>query len=249
MTGKNIEMSRDSIKMLAMVTMLLNHIAAVFLEKGSVLYTLLTDIGYFTAITMCYFLVEGYGYTRSKKKYGCRLLAMAVISQIPYSMAFFEKGEEANLNMMFTLFICFLIIYAAKELPGRQTSAICAGLGFMTGFCDWPIFAAVFTFLFLWAGEDETRKRKAFFWSALSFGCYIFLDRFSWMKQSGEAFSLFFLLGEALGAAAAPAFAGILITRVYNGRRAQSHQLLLQWFFYLFYPVHLLLLVLVRRLW
>ena len=59
-TDERIGMNRDMIKMIAMVTMTLNHYAAVFLESGTILYELLTDIGYFTAITMCYFLVEGY---------------------------------------------------------------------------------------------------------------------------------------------------------------------------------------------
>ena len=67
-------MNRDQIKYVAMFTMLLNHIANVFLEPGTFLFEVMVDVGYFTAITMCYFLVEGYGYTRSKEKYGKRLL-------------------------------------------------------------------------------------------------------------------------------------------------------------------------------
>ena len=53
-------LNRDIIKYIAMVTMLLNHIANVFLPHGTILYEILVDIGYFTAPTMCYFLVEGY---------------------------------------------------------------------------------------------------------------------------------------------------------------------------------------------
>ena len=54
-------MSRDSIKMVAMLTMLINHIANVFLPAGQPLTNLCLCIGYFTAVTMCYFLVEGAG--------------------------------------------------------------------------------------------------------------------------------------------------------------------------------------------
>ena len=56
-------MNRDTIKMLAIVTMLVNHIANVFMPAGAPLTNLCLYIGYFTAVTMCYFLVEGYGYT------------------------------------------------------------------------------------------------------------------------------------------------------------------------------------------
>ena len=40
--------------------MALNHIGLIFLVPGSGLYTVFVNAGYFTAITMCYFLVEGY---------------------------------------------------------------------------------------------------------------------------------------------------------------------------------------------
>ena len=56
MKGKGL--NRDVIKYIAMFTMLLNHIANIFLTPGTPLFTLLVDIGYFTAPVMCYFLVE-----------------------------------------------------------------------------------------------------------------------------------------------------------------------------------------------
>ena len=46
-------MSRDSIKMVAMLTMLINHIANVFLPAGQPLTNLCLCIGYFPAVTMC----------------------------------------------------------------------------------------------------------------------------------------------------------------------------------------------------
>ena len=65
-------LNRDAIKYIAMATMLLNHFAHVFLDHGSTLFAVFTGIGYFTAPVMVYFMVEGYGYTRSKKKYFLR---------------------------------------------------------------------------------------------------------------------------------------------------------------------------------
>lgn len=49
-------LTRDAIKYLAIFTMLLNHIANVLLPENTILWEVLVDIGYFTAITMCYFL-------------------------------------------------------------------------------------------------------------------------------------------------------------------------------------------------
>ena len=56
-------LNRDTIKYIAMFTMLLNHIATIFLTPGTWLFEFFLAIGYFTAITMIYFLVEGYHYT------------------------------------------------------------------------------------------------------------------------------------------------------------------------------------------
>lgn len=73
-----IELNRDQIKYIAVFTMLLNHVANIFLQPGTFACEALKDIGYFTAPVMCWFLVEGYRYTRSVKKYAGRLLIFAV---------------------------------------------------------------------------------------------------------------------------------------------------------------------------
>ena len=100
-------MSRNAIKYLAMAAMFCNHFAYIFLKEGSTGQEVMVDIGYFTAITMCYFLVEGFYYTHSRRKYGERLLIFAGISQVPYMMAF----DFSQLNMIFTLFICLSLIH------------------------------------------------------------------------------------------------------------------------------------------
>ena len=114
-------MSRDAIKYIAMLTMLINHIANVFLPAGMWYTNLCLYIGYFTAVTMCYFLVEGYGYTRSKRKYAGRLLGFAVLAQLPYQLAFPENGIAGfvQFNMLFTLLLCFLVLLAQERIHDR----------------------------------------------------------------------------------------------------------------------------------
>ena len=60
MVFEHKNLNRDVIKYIAMLTMLLNHISQICMKSGYFLSELLLDIGYFTAITMCYFLVEGF---------------------------------------------------------------------------------------------------------------------------------------------------------------------------------------------
>ncbi len=71
-------LSRETIKYIAMAAMLLNHIANVFLTPGTVLCEVFLDIGYFTAVTMCCFLAEGYRYTSSPGRYALGLIRLAV---------------------------------------------------------------------------------------------------------------------------------------------------------------------------
>ena len=109
-------LTRDAIKYLAIFTMFLNHIANVLLPENTILWEVFIDIGYFTAITMCYFLVEGFYYTHSRRKYGERLLIFAGISQVPYMMAF----GNSQLNMIFTLFICFMILVVQERMMASK---------------------------------------------------------------------------------------------------------------------------------
>ena len=57
-------LNRDVIKYIAVTAMLLNHIANIFLVPGTLWYEELVDIGYFTAITMCY--AQGRCFCRQK---------------------------------------------------------------------------------------------------------------------------------------------------------------------------------------
>ena len=92
-----------------------------FSGAGHLWYEVLVDIGYFTAITMCYFLVEGFRYTHSRKQYALRLFGFGVVSQVPFSMAFAQNGilEFQDFNMMFTLFLCFCILLCIETIRNR----------------------------------------------------------------------------------------------------------------------------------
>ncbi len=235
-------LNRDVIKYIAMLTMLLNHIATIFMETGTFWSEFFLDIGYFTAITMCYFLVEGFRHTRSKKKYGIRLAVFALISEIPYCLAFTEDGilEFYGLNMMFTLLICFLILLAVERIANRAArDAAVAGLTLLSLISDWALLAPVFTLLFLWAEGSRERTKAAFVFSTLLFGMFNFLGG---VGRFPVGTNILYTLGSMAGIA----LAGIVIVCLYNGRRMKAGKNFSKWFFYFFYPLHLLLLGMLR---
>lgn len=235
-------MSRDSIKMVAMLTMLINHIANVFLPAGQPLTNLCLCIGYFTAVTMCFFLVEGYGCTRSKRRYAGRLLGFAVLAQLPYQLAFPANGIAGfvQFNMLFTLLLCFLVLLVQEKIQDRVLRGVCIVLLICASlFCDWALLAPVFTLLFRWSGQDQKRLRFSFALSAALFG---WLNYTSSVCLYPTAQCLLMACGSMAGIAAS----GFVILYLYNGQRAARGKKFSHWFFYLFYPVHLLVLGVIR---
>ena len=147
-------LTRDAIKYLAIFTMLLNHIANVLLPENIILWEVFIDIGYFTAITMCYFLVEGFYYTHSRRKYGERLLIFAGISQVPYMIAF----GNSQLNMIFTLFICFMILVVQERMmASKWRIPLLILLLLLSVYSDWAILAPVFT---IWFHESWGNRKR-----------------------------------------------------------------------------------------
>lgn len=237
-------LNRDVIKYIAMFTMLLNHIAHVFPLPGTLLRELFIDLGYFTAPVMCYFLVEGYHYTHSKKQYGIRLAVFALLSELPFCLAFTSGGRFSfmGMNMIFTLLLCFLILVAMERIANPFLGKLAVfALIVASVFSDWAILAPLFTILFARAGQEKADVRKAFVIATLAFGLVNFCGGIGYDPLQRN---LLFSLGTMIG----PALAGFVIVGLYNGKRMEKGRVFSQWFFYLFYPVHLLILGLVRVL-
>ena len=156
-------LNRDVIKYIAIAAMFLNHVASIFITANPYLRRIFLGVGNFTAITMCYFLVEGYRYTRSKGKYMLRLLLFALVSQLPYSFAFSKPGtlQLVYFNMLFTLLLCFLIclVMDKVEHPLWKTLLV-MGITACSVKCDWAFGAPVFTLLFIWS-RDSTPTRRS----------------------------------------------------------------------------------------
>ena len=237
--NKTKQLNQRQIKMFAMGTMFLNHFAYALLDPTSFLFKIFIYVGYFTAITMCYFLVEGYVYTHSKKKYGQRLLVFAVISQIPFNMVSTTKGiiHFTGFNMIFTLFICFLVLLAKDKIenpPLRQ--GVILLLVLFSAYSDWGILAPIFTIMFANHYGSEKGTNRAFNIAILLQGFSHYIDHYMFTND---------LLGSfipALWAVAGLVLSKYVIMKLYNGSRGEIKGKIQQWFFYLFYPAHLFLI-------
>lgn len=235
-------LTRDAIKYIAMLTMLLNHVGNIFLKTNTLLCELFIAVGYFTAITMIYFLVEGYGYTHSREKYLSRLLIFGLISEIPYCLAFTENGviSYTGLNMMFTLALCFSLIWIFDICKNKFVKIFAALLSIILSLlCSWAILAPIYTLLFIWAKNSYKKTKIAFLISIIIFGLMSFIGGISNFTFSRNIlYAVLSMLGMFL--------AYICIVYFYNGKRVEKYREFSKWFFYWFYPVHLLILGLIR---
>ncbi len=245
-------LNRDMIKGIAMVMMVLNHFSYLFLYAGDYPDTwpafALTYLGCFTAPVMIFFLVEGYSYTRSRRKYLGRMLFAGAISQIPFALLC-TRGESVfypGFNMMFTLSLCFCVVWVADRVKNQPMKVILILLlGCLMLQCDWHILAASFVLLFIWAGRDRKKQAAAFAAAALIMTAADMMFSESWLLAATPAAFCACLLLDLSGIG----LAAVCILFFYSGRKSQRGGRFLQWFFYLFYPLHLLVLTAAYLAW
>jgi len=103
---RRFDFGRELLKIIAIVTMVIDHI-------GKILYPdllLLRIIGRLSFPIFAYLIVLGIESTKKPRKYMVTLLSFAVISQLPYFLAFGIQPFE-RLNILFSLFLSAVTIY------------------------------------------------------------------------------------------------------------------------------------------
>ena len=119
------------LKYFAVVTMLIDHAACVFLERtqtadgrylmdvlagGALLDRTLRAVGRQAFPVFCFFLVEGFFYTRSRARYLIRLAVFALLSQEPFRQCIFPRSDQLHANVMCTLLLGLLAIWCIEVL-------------------------------------------------------------------------------------------------------------------------------------
>ncbi|GLI07718.1 hypothetical protein YDYSG_37480 [Paenibacillus tyrfis] len=94
-------------QLIAMITMLADHIGAVFFEDQAIWRV----IGRIAFPIYAYGIVMGYRHTRDLKSYMKRLFLLAVLSQAPYMLALGKMG----VNAVGTLLVCVAVLYVMEH--------------------------------------------------------------------------------------------------------------------------------------
>ena len=235
-----MNLNRDQIKYIAIITMTFNHVAHGLLAPGTLVYEIFENIGYFTAVTMCFFLVEGYHHTNSIRRYALRLLLFGVISEIPYvfSQGFYEIGFFQPC-IMFSLLICLGVIHVANSKLGTwKKRIIIFVLVLLSVPCDWSFVLPVATLLFEKSRGDIRKNAIAY----ASITVIFFLINFMSFLSGGTRMAVI----RAGAASVGLIISGIFVLCLYSGQKGKRFTRFNRWFFYIYYPLHLTVIAILR---
>ena len=230
-------LSANALKLYAIFAMLLDHIAWAFVPTYSTPGQIMHIIGRTTIPIMCYFIAEGYAHTRSVSRYAGRLALFAAVSYLPF--IFFETGGLPQgssffyLNVLYTLLCCLLALCVWDRVQNPALKFfLLLFLLLVSDLGDWGIYAVLFTLSFGLNRGNFPRQAAWFFVSALITAAL--------MVAQTLAADPSLPLGEAVCRNAMQL--GVLLAlpplALYNGKRGGGSK----WTFYLFYPLHLVIL-------
>lgn len=252
---RDFKLNGNQLKLIAVVTMLLDHIGYLLVGKGFAmqdmeasgpcggwwaLYSALRMVGRAAFPIFCFLLVEGIMHTGDWRKYALRLGVFAVVSEVPFDLMESGKMVDPSVqNVFFTLLLGLLMIKCLEVIEGWLTSGFGSGGG---------------------VGKKAVPMETGFL---LQLGVIIVFCGAAWLLRTDYDYigimlaALFYffrrepvkrcVLGFAWMAAMLPRLVlipglilGFLAIYLYNGQRGKWKG---KYFFYLFYPVHMIILV------
>lgn len=229
-------MSSFLLKIIACFTMLLCHIPFVYPQYS----VPLMYIGKISFPLYAFLISEGYVHTRNFSKYLTRLIVFGVISQIPAYLLFVGKSFNGlYLNIFFTLALGLLGIRIYDKIKSKYISIpliiLLAVIAELLKF-DYGAFGVLMIVCFY-----VFKKNKLNMVLSQMFLMFILYMK----KMSYYTFSLFnlqYILFQLLFSVISLA---IILT--YNGKKGKSSGKI-KLMFYFFYPVHLIILDLLKFL-
>lgn len=240
-------LNSNQLKLIAIIAMTVDHIAwAMFDGYPTALLPLVMHIiGRLTCPIMCYFIAEGYHYTRNVNKYTFRLFAFAFVSHFAYifasndfvdfkSLIPFYYGNFLNqTSVMWSLAwgLVMLRIADSKNIKSIYKVLLVILICIITLPSDWSCIAAL-CIMAIGTNRGDFRKQM------------------SWMIFYVALYSLvyFFAIDKVYGVLQMGVVLSIPVIAMYNGKRGKNPKInkFMKWFFYIFYPVHLFVIGLIN---
>ncbi|MCR5403015.1 MAG: conjugal transfer protein TraX [Butyrivibrio sp.] len=258
------KLNGNCLKLIACLTMLIDHATAGIMIPAArngllpddipyttlnLYYRILRGIGRVAFPIFCFLLVEGFIHTKNRLRYALGLLIFGFISEPFYDVTFFAEKEEFNLNIFevlsanrgilfdhcnvyFTLFIGLIVIWAIeKSFYLYKELQLPIWLSYVFSCC------AIATGIVI---AELLHTDYHGFGVALIVVLYV-LRYIVPLNLFAGYMSICTLSTEYL------AFTGFLLLLLYNGKRGRALGRM-KYAFYIFYPLHIYLIYLIRCL-
>lgn len=218
--------SGNVLKLLAVLTMISQHVAILFVSPG-VLHDGLYAFGRITAPIMCFFIAEGYFHTSSLSRYMSRLFWLALASHVPHALAFgFSPWDVFHAtSIIWGLFLGLIALSVCRmKLPliwKIMAVSACCILSYPANF-NLITVLWILTFGLL-------RDRPLLMWSAYAALVLLYVLEADVITSIDAPWSRLWFL------------AAIPLLTSYSGQRGRKSPLI-QWGYYLIYPIHFLVL-------
>lgn len=250
-------MSVLALRIIACVAMLIDHIGY---QYNIMAFRLIGRIAFPIFV---YLLCNGYRYTSNRGWYALRLGLFALLSQIPFSLFCYGRLWDGNGNVMFTLLASLLCIWSAEELRAKRglrllafapTVLVC--LMYLLGIVhsDYGARGILMALVFFYCDGKKLVNRVL-----MVLGMFVAVYHSYFLSMAKRL--LLFALGSGLhlpqvnrwDAYQAFSLLALIFIFCYNGKKGTYPQGklpagILQYGFYAFYPVHQLVLWLIRVL-
>ncbi len=246
---KNLKLlNSNALKFIAIFAMTLDHIAwAVFPGYPTeALPVILHIIGRITCPIMCFFIAEGFYYTKDIKKYTARLFVFAVISHFAYIFASnsfvdwksfipFYYGEILNqTSVMWPLAwgLVMIRIEKSQKIKNVWLKMLLVLLICIVSFPgDWSCIASLCV---LAIGSNRDNFKKQMIWMTGFVAIYSIVYLFSFDLVYGVI-----QMGVVLS---------VPLLMMYNGERGKNPKVnkIMKWFFYVYYPLHLFIIGIIK---
>ena len=229
--------SGKDLKLIAIAAMTLDHLVWTLMPGYDRTWWVLLchALGRVTAPIMWFFIAEGYHHTRNLKKCALRLFSLAVISHFAYNFCFgislipLRSGIFNQTGVIWPLAwgLILLIIHLKTSLPDWLKLLLTLVICVITFLSDWSCIAAM-AVLFMGVNRGNFRRQMLWMmiWTAAYAAVYVlFIDWVYGIIQLATCLS-------------------IPLLRRYNGARGGSARF--GKLFYIYYPLHLALMGLLR---
>lgn len=242
--------SQETLKLIACITMLIDHIGAALVVPTDAIYyadvelyttmawinLVMRCIGRISFPIFCFLLEEGVYHTRNPKKYVQRLAVGMLLSEIPFDLAFFRDGINwAHQSVMVTLLLGCIMALLMKQSKGFRKLLWVIPFYFAAEWLHTDYGGEGILVIAMFALAKGTKHEK---WWRLA-GLFLLYWDFSYQCR-------YYNLDVRIPMNRLPLLSAIPIL-CYNGRKL-IYSKKIQWAFYLFYPVHIAALWLLKMI-